>query len=160
VSDVARLGALKEGIGEFLFRAIFAQSNEHYRAAALLPSDISHAVMLLIAIRFALGAGEAVIYPAANPFRRKNRVESIFRSCIALVLFCSIKVVAQAAPVYDLLLQGGHVLDDKNHVDAVMDIAIKDGKIAKVAKECRTLDILRASSPDMHDTNPVESEQH
>ena len=35
---------------------------------ALLPSGISHAVMLLIAIRFALGAGEAVIYPAANQF--------------------------------------------------------------------------------------------
>src|SRR5579871_6472688 len=35
---------------------------------ALLPSGISHAVMLLIAIRFALGAGEAVIFPAANQF--------------------------------------------------------------------------------------------
>jgi ACS family glucarate transporter-like MFS transporter len=35
---------------------------------ALLPSDIGHAVALLIAIRFALGAGEAVIYPAANQF--------------------------------------------------------------------------------------------
>jgi ACS family glucarate transporter-like MFS transporter len=35
---------------------------------ALLPSGITYAVMLLIAIRFALGAGEAVIYPAANQF--------------------------------------------------------------------------------------------
>jgi MFS transporter, ACS family, glucarate transporter len=35
---------------------------------ALLPSGIAHAVVLLIAIRFALGAGEAVIYPAANQF--------------------------------------------------------------------------------------------
>src|SRR5712664_703497 len=35
---------------------------------ALLPSDIAHAVVLLIGIRFALGAGEAVIYPAANQF--------------------------------------------------------------------------------------------
>src|ERR1700733_9782878 len=35
---------------------------------ALLPSGIAHAVALLIAIRFALGAGEAVIYPAANQF--------------------------------------------------------------------------------------------
>lgn len=35
---------------------------------ALLPSGISHAVFLLITIRFALGAGEAVIYPAANQF--------------------------------------------------------------------------------------------
>jgi ACS family glucarate transporter-like MFS transporter len=35
---------------------------------AMLPSGIAHTVMLLIAIRFALGAGEAVIYPAANQF--------------------------------------------------------------------------------------------
>jgi ACS family glucarate transporter-like MFS transporter len=35
---------------------------------AMLPTNIAHAVLLLIAIRFALGAGEAVIYPAANQF--------------------------------------------------------------------------------------------
>jgi MFS transporter, ACS family, glucarate transporter len=35
---------------------------------ALLPSGLSHAVAVLIAVRFALGAGEAVIYPAANQF--------------------------------------------------------------------------------------------
>lgn len=35
---------------------------------AVLPSTIPHALALLIAVRFALGAGEAVIYPAANQF--------------------------------------------------------------------------------------------
>jgi ACS family glucarate transporter-like MFS transporter len=35
---------------------------------ALLPPAIPHALVLLIGIRFALGAGEAVIYPAANQF--------------------------------------------------------------------------------------------
>jgi len=35
---------------------------------ALLPSNIPHALALLIGIRFILGAGEAVIYPAANQF--------------------------------------------------------------------------------------------
>jgi MFS transporter, ACS family, glucarate transporter len=34
----------------------------------LIPPGISQAVVLLISIRFALGAGEAVIYPAANQF--------------------------------------------------------------------------------------------
>jgi dihydroorotase len=34
---------------------------------------------------------------------------------------------------YDLLLQGGHVIDAKNSIDAVRDVAIKDGKIAAVA---------------------------
>ena len=35
---------------------------------ALVPSDISHAVLVFVAVRFLLGAGEAVIYPAANQF--------------------------------------------------------------------------------------------
>ncbi|WP_263358503.1 MFS transporter [Acidicapsa ligni] len=35
---------------------------------ALLPSSMPHAVAVLIAIRFALGAGESVVYPAANQF--------------------------------------------------------------------------------------------
>ena len=38
-----------------------------------------------------------------------------------------------SAQQYDLLLQKGHVLDDKNHRDGIMDVAIKDGKIAAVA---------------------------
>jgi len=42
---------------------------------------------------------------------------------------------APAAPArkYDLLLRGGHVIDARNNVDAVRDVAIKDGKIALVA---------------------------
>jgi MFS transporter, ACS family, glucarate transporter len=35
---------------------------------ALLPAGMSHAVAVFIAIRFALGAGESVVYPAANQF--------------------------------------------------------------------------------------------
>src|SRR5438132_9273339 len=38
-----------------------------------------------------------------------------------------------AAADYDLLLQGGHVIDGKNKINAVRDVAIKDGKIAEVA---------------------------
>ena len=34
---------------------------------------------------------------------------------------------------YDLLLRGGHVVDAKNNLSAVRDVAIKDGKIAAVA---------------------------
>lgn len=33
---------------------------------------------------------------------------------------------------YDLLLQGGHVIDARNHVSAICDVAILDGKIAAV----------------------------
>ena len=35
---------------------------------ALVPTNISGALLLLIAVRFLLGSGEAVIYPAANKF--------------------------------------------------------------------------------------------
>ena len=32
--------------------------------------------------------------------------------------------------MYDLLVRGGHVIDPAQHINAVMDVAIKDGKIA------------------------------
>jgi dihydroorotase len=38
------------------------------------------------------------------------------------------------AQEYDLLLKGGHVLDARNRISAVRDVAIKDGKIAAVAE--------------------------
>jgi dihydroorotase len=46
-------------------------------------------------------------------------------------------------PIYDLLLKGGHVLDSRNNIDSVMDVAIKDGKIAKVAANIAPSDALR-----------------
>ena len=36
------------------------------------------------------------------------------------------------AQQYDLLLRGGHVIDAKNKIDAIRDVAIQDGKIAAV----------------------------
>jgi dihydroorotase len=41
--------------------------------------------------------------------------------------------VAWAQADYDLLVKGGHVIDGKNRISAVRDVAIKDGKIAAVA---------------------------
>ncbi|HTB14763.1 MAG TPA: amidohydrolase/deacetylase family metallohydrolase [Bryobacteraceae bacterium] len=49
-----------------------------------------------------------------------------------LILIGASVAFAQTQP-YDLLLQGGHVIDAKNNIDAVRDVAIKDGKIAQVA---------------------------
>ncbi len=37
------------------------------------------------------------------------------------------------AQTYDLLLKGGHVIDPKNKVNGVMDVAVAAGKIARVA---------------------------
>ena len=33
---------------------------------------------------------------------------------------------------YDLILKGGHVIDPKNQINAIMDVAVKDRKIAAV----------------------------
>jgi len=42
---------------------------------------------------------------------------------------------AMAQPSYDLLLKGGHVIDAKNRIDAVRDVAIAGGRIALVAEK-------------------------
>jgi dihydroorotase len=39
---------------------------------------------------------------------------------------------AQPAFDYDFLLKGGHVIDPRNKIDAVSDVAVKDGRIAAV----------------------------
>ncbi|WP_420603994.1 amidohydrolase/deacetylase family metallohydrolase [Flagellimonas sp.] len=46
-----------------------------------------------------------------------------------LTLFIGGKLTAQE---YDLLINDGHVIDAKNGIDQVMDVAIHEGKIAKV----------------------------
>ena len=76
-------------------------------------------------------------------FHGNNRVASIAGRCIALALFAGSNPFAQSQPIYDLLLRGGHVLDDKNHIDAAMDVAVKDGKIAKVAPHIPSADALK-----------------
>jgi dihydroorotase len=45
---------------------------------------------------------------------------------------------------YDLLLRGGHVIDPASNINGVMDVAVRDGKIAAVQK-----DILPASAKEV-----------
>src|SRR5258706_10689344 len=63
-------------------------------------------------------------------------------ACSALVFVAS-GAAAQPLPSYDLLLRGGHVIDAKNHIDAVMDVAIKDGRIAQVAANLKSTDAIK-----------------
>jgi len=56
----------------------------------------------------------------------------IFTRFLPAVLLASI---AWAQVDYDLLIKGGHVIDGKNRISAVRDVAIKDGKIAAVAAD-------------------------
>jgi len=47
---------------------------------------------------------------------------------LSLLLLCF--QVPLGAQSYDVILKGGHVIDPRNSIDDVLDIAIKDGKIA------------------------------
>jgi dihydroorotase len=49
---------------------------------------------------------------------------------LALIVLSS---VALAQPRYDLLLKGGHVIDAKNRINAIRDVAIQNGRIAEIA---------------------------
>ncbi len=40
-----------------------------------------------------------------------------------------------AQPAYDLLIKGGHVIDPKNNLSRVMDVAVADGRIARLAPD-------------------------
>src|SRR5918995_249134 len=49
------------------------------------------------------------------------------------VALAALPLYGQQNPEFDLLIRNGHVIDPKNGVDAVMDVAVAGGKIARVA---------------------------
>jgi dihydroorotase len=59
-------------------------------------------------------------------------------SMITILLTALFVIVAlpidASAQKYDLLLKGGHVIDPKNKLDAVRDVAVSNGRIAAVAE--------------------------
>ncbi len=59
--------------------------------------------------------------------------QKVFR--ILLLVNCLMAAYSGFCQSIDLLLKGGHVIDPKNSIDEVMDIAIVNGKIAAVAKD-------------------------
>ena len=56
------------------------------------------------------------------------------RTTTILLILCLIANFSMGQK-YNILIKGGHVIDPKNNIDAVMDIAITDGKIVAVAKD-------------------------
>jgi dihydroorotase len=50
---------------------------------------------------------------------------------------------AAAAPKYDLLLRGGHVIDARNKISGVRDVAISEGRIAAVAANLNPADAVK-----------------
>ncbi|MBV9669975.1 MAG: amidohydrolase/deacetylase family metallohydrolase [Acidobacteriales bacterium] len=61
---------------------------------------------------------------------------------VSILLLASLPLFAQ--PQYDLLLRGGHVVDAKNGLNALRDIAIRDGKIAAVEEHIDPSKALKA----------------
>ena len=49
------------------------------------------------------------------------------------LLIIAIVVCSCQSSNYDIVIKGGHVIDPKNNIDGPMDIAVRDGKIARVA---------------------------
>ncbi len=54
-------------------------------------------------------------------------------SCLVCSLAVS-PICAQQTGQYDILLTGGHVIDPANNINSIMDIAVSEGKIARVAE--------------------------
>jgi dihydroorotase len=69
-----------------------------------------------------------MVYPT-NSLKILRR--NIFKTILFIFFFSCVHVIhAQQA---DILLKGGHVIDPKNKIDAIMDIAITGNKISQVA---------------------------
>ncbi|HNW57348.1 MAG TPA: amidohydrolase/deacetylase family metallohydrolase [Bacteroidales bacterium] len=61
-----------------------------------------------------------------------NILLNIRAVCFVVFFHCIFSSDLQAQEI-DILLKGGHVIDPKNNIDAIMDVAVANGKILKVA---------------------------
>jgi dihydroorotase len=64
-------------------------------------------------------------------------MRTYFKTVKSLLLFLFIALLATKvnAQEIDLLLKGGHVIDAKNQINGKMDVAVKDGKVFRVAAD-------------------------
>ena len=56
------------------------------------------------------------------------------KKTLLAMLICLMVPAFLFAQTYNIVIKGGHVIDPKNNIDGPMDIAVKDGKIALVAR--------------------------
>jgi len=66
--------------------------------------------------------------------QRMNSFRIHSQKGLSIIILALIPFFAKAQD-YDLLLKGGRVIDARNNIDAKMDVAVKGGKISKVAPE-------------------------
>src|SRR5215469_562206 len=56
------------------------------------------------------------------------------KKTLLTLLLCLVMQTFLFAQAYNIVIKGGHVIDPKNNIDGPMDIAVRDGKIALVAR--------------------------
>jgi dihydroorotase len=61
----------------------------------------------------------------------RNKFTTVFCTMLFL-LFLPVESYGQE---YDLILKGGHVIDGKNRISSILDVAMKGGKVARVAPD-------------------------
>lgn len=57
-----------------------------------------------------------------------------------VLLFVLASTLSAMSQQFDIVIKGGHVIDPKNNIDGVKDIAIADGKIARVSENINATD--------------------
>lgn len=62
---------------------------------------------------------------------------------ISLSLIGCLFLSITSAQQIDMLLQGGHVIDPKNNIDGIMDVAIDEGKIVQIAENIPADDVFQ-----------------
>src|SRR5262245_24601110 len=72
-------------------------------------------------------------------------MKSSIRICAFLLMLTALSWAPQvsAQQKYDLLLKGGHVIDPKNKISAVRDVAIANGKVVAVAEKIDPAEALK-----------------
>jgi dihydroorotase len=56
------------------------------------------------------------------------------KKIVLVMLLCLVAQAFLFAQPYNIVIKGGHVIDPKNNIDGIMDIAVSAGKIALVAR--------------------------
>ena len=72
-----------------------------------------------------------------------------------LLSFFWIGPISLSAQNYQMVIKGGHVIDPKNGIDELMDVAIQDGRIAKIAKNIDPTINLETCRNKQHTKNTI-----
>ena len=74
---------------------------------------------------------------------RRGEAESLALRIAMCCLAAAATIHLSAQQKYDLLIKGGRVVDAKNNISAVRDVAIANGKVAAVAANINPADALK-----------------